>query len=41
MYSLKVVEAACGPKLAQYVKNKAKGGAAVKRERVMRTVSRF
>ena len=28
MYSPKVVEAACGPKLAQYIKNKAKGGAA-------------
>jgi hypothetical protein len=28
MYSLKAVEAACGPKLARYVENKARGGAA-------------
>jgi hypothetical protein len=28
MYSLKAVEAACGPKLARYVQNKARGGAA-------------
>jgi hypothetical protein len=37
MYSLNVVKSACGPRLAEYVKNKTGAGSPAKREHDMRT----